>query len=157
MQAAFQWLYDNLFNYMIPLCMLCLLRIAMCLVELRHMARLRERRGIFRSGVSQYAEIGCFAGLFLGFVCVCLVHNTPAAVAVCAVASVFFGVVGYRFGKKKGRAVDDFWRQVVSELDESQISRVEIANDVGGLLDTLDVYDNDPPADGADGTKQEER
>ena len=42
-QTALQWLYDNLYSYMIPVCALCVLRIAVCLMELGHVRRLREK------------------------------------------------------------------------------------------------------------------
>ena len=42
-QTALNWLYDNLYNYMIPVCGLCVLRVVVSLLELGHMKRLRDK------------------------------------------------------------------------------------------------------------------
>ena len=36
-QTALNWLYDNLYNYMIPVCGLCVLRVIVAFLELGHM------------------------------------------------------------------------------------------------------------------------
>ena len=65
-QTALQWLYDNLYSYMIPVCALCVLRIAVCLMELGHVRRLREKKCVFRYVGGQYREIGAFTGILIG-------------------------------------------------------------------------------------------
>ena len=89
-QTALQWLYDNLYSYMIPVCALCVLRIAACLMELGHVRRLREKKCVFRYVGGQYREIGAFTGILSGAVLICLL---PRLVLVCAAAAAVLGVI----------------------------------------------------------------
>lgn len=144
LQKALLWLTENYYNYMIPLCMLCVLRVAMCLLELKHMKRLRDKKFVFRSVGNHYKEIGTFIGLFIGFVAACAL---PLKL-VWIVVAVVLGVIGFKVGAKKGVATDEFWRQVIEEIKTSEdAEKLEDApaldNGVGALLDTLDVYDDD--------------
>lgn len=148
LQKALLWLTENFYNYMIPLCMLCVLRVAMCLLELKHMKRLRDKKFVFRSVVNHYKEIGTFIGLFIGFVAACAF---PLKL-VWIVVAVVLGVVGFKGGAKKGAATDEFWRQVIEEIKASEdAEKLEDApvldNGVGALLDTLDVYDDEEKAE----------
>ena len=67
-QTALNWLYDNLYNYMIPVCGLCVLRVVVSLLELGHMKRLRDKKFVFRKVGVQYRDIGAFTGLFIGLI-----------------------------------------------------------------------------------------
>ena len=78
-QTALQWLYDNLYSYMIPVCALCVLRIAVCLMELGHVRRLREKKCVFRYVGGQYREIGAFTGILIGAV---LIQPKPRFVPI---------------------------------------------------------------------------
>ena len=153
---AVAWLMKNLYNYMIPLCLLCVLRVVMCRLELRHMKHLREKKFVFRSVSSHYKEIGTFIGLFIGFVLICLL---PLKLLWAAVA-VVLGIVGFKIGKKKGDAEDEFWREVIAEVAASgDGDKLDAAPDVdasiGGFIDTIDVYDEGETAPASDEEKAE--
>ena len=145
--TALAWLMENLYRYMIPVCALCVLRVVMCLIEIRHMNRLRDKKFVFRAQVNHYTEIGTFIGLFIGSVLVCVL---PLKLLWAAVA-VVLGIVGFKLGKKKGQKVDEFWREVIEEMAASEDAEKlknapEIDRSVAGLLDDLDLYGEDAPA-----------
>lgn len=154
MQNALNWLYENLYNYMIPLCALCVLRIIMCLLELTHMRKLREKKFVYRRVGSHYSEIGTFIGLLIGCGLVCLI---PSLALLFAAVAIVLGVVGYLLGKKKGAEMDAFWKDVMDEAaaseDAHKINALSVESNLGGLIDTLDVFDkpedtgNDTPAE----------
>ena len=83
-QTALNWLYDNLYNYMIPVCGLCVLRVVVSLLELGHMKRLRDKKFVFRKVGVQYRDIGAFTGLFIGSVLICLLPKLGLLFAVVA-------------------------------------------------------------------------
>ena len=146
-RTALAWLMENLYNYMIPICLLCVLRVIMCLIELSHMKRLREKKFVFRAQYKHYAEIGTFVGLFIGSILVCVL---PLKLLWAAVA-VVLGVVGQKIGKKKGLEKDEFWKEVVEEMAASEDAEKlenapQIDRSVAGLLDDLDLYGEDAPA-----------
>lgn len=145
-REAILWLQENFYNYMIPLCLLCVLRVAMCLIEIKHMKRLRDKKFVFRKQGGHYREIGLFAGLFVGFVLSCVLPLRAVWVAL----GVVLGIVGFKIGAKKGDAADDFWREVIAEMAaeaetaEKLESAPEIDTSLGGFLTQLDVYDEAP-------------
>ena len=146
-RTALVWLMENLYNYMIPICLLCVLRVIMCLIELSHMRRLREKKFVFRAQYKHYAEIGTFIGLFIGSILVCVL---PLKLLWAAVA-VVLGVVGHKIGKKKGLEKDAFWKEVIAEMAASEDAEKlenapQIDRTVAGLLDDLDLYGEDAPA-----------
>ena len=143
-EKAAAWLLENLYNYMIPICLLCLWRFFICALELRHIKRMREKKFIFRSVRNQYKEIGTFIGLLIGSVLVCVL---PLKI-LWAVVAVVLAVLGFKIGAKKGAEKDEFWRQVIEELSQSEEGELledapKLNNDIGALLDTLDVYDEE--------------
>ena len=115
-QTALNWLYDNLYNYMIPVCGLCVLRVVVSLLELGHMKRLRDKKFVFRKVGVQYRDIGAFTGLFIGSVLICLL---PKLGLLFAVVAAGLTVLGYQIGKRKGDEADRIWQAVVNELAES--------------------------------------
>ena len=143
LRNVFAWLMENLYNYMIPICLLCVLRVVVCFLELRHMARLREKKFVFRKVGNHYKEIGIFVGLFIGSVLVCVL---PLKLLWAAVA-VVLAVIGFKVGAKKGAAADAFWREVIEEIKASEEAEMlesapVIGDDIGVLLDILDVCDD---------------
>ena len=141
MHTALQWLYDNLYNYMIPICGLCVLRVVVSFLELAHMKRLRDKKFVFRRVSGQYREIGAFTGLFIGGVLICLLPKLGLLLALVA------AVVGYRIGKRKGDEADRIWQEVVNELAASEegekVNALSIESNIHGLIDTLDVFDQE--------------
>ena len=151
-QTALNWLYDNLYNYMIPICGLCVLRVVVAFLELAHMKRLRDKKFVFRKVSVQYRDIGAFTGLFLGSVLICLL---PKLGLLFALVAAGLTVLGYQIGKRKGDAADRIWQDVVNELSQGEdghkINALEIESNIHGLIDTLDVFDKEekpaPPAE----------
>lgn len=148
LQKAATWLLDNLYNYMIPICLLCVWRFFVCALELRHIKRMREKKFVFRSARNQYKEIGTFIGLLIGSVLVCVL---PLKI-LWGVVAVVLAVLGFKIGAKKGEEKDEFWRQVVEEIANSEDGEMleeapKLNNDIGALLDTLDVYDDEEKAE----------
>ena len=148
-RTALAWLLDNLYNYMVPICLLCVLRVVMCLFELNHMKRLREKKFVFRAQYKQYTEIGTFIGLFIGSVLVCA---APLKL-LWAVVAVVLAIVGFKVGKKKGLEKDEFWKEVIEEMAASEdAEKLEntprIDRSVAGLLDDLDLYGDEKAVTG---------
>ena len=116
-QTALNWLYDNLYNYMIPVCGLCVLRVIVAFLELGHMKRLRDKKFVFRKVSVQYRDIGAFTGLFIGSMLICLF---PKLGLLFAVVAAGLTVLGYQIGKRKGDEADRIWQEVVNELAQSE-------------------------------------
>lgn len=162
-QTALNWLYDNLYNYMIPVCGLCVLRVVVSFLELAHMKRLRDKKFVFRKVSVQYRDIGAFTGLFIGSVLICLF---PKLGLLFAVAAAGLTVLGYQIGKRKGDEADRIWQEVVNELSEGEdahkINAISVESNIHGLIDTLDVFDKEEtsapeePAEAAAAPEREE-
>ena len=144
-REAIVWLQENFYNYMIPITALCVLRVVMCLIEIRHMNRLRDKKFVFRKQGSHYREIGLFVGLFVGLVLACVLPLKPVWIAL----GVVLAVIGFKIGAKKGDEVDAFWREVIAEMSaeaekaEQLENAPEIDTSLAGFLDALDVYNDE--------------
>ena len=147
-REAIVWLQENFYNYMIPITALCVLRVVMCLIEIRHMNRLRDKKFVFRKQGSHYREIGLFVGLFVGLVLACVLPLKPVWIAL----GVVLAVIGFKIGAKKGDEVDAFWREVIAEMSaeaekaEQLENAPEIDTSLAGFLDALDVYNDEEEA-----------
>ncbi len=113
LQTVYHAVYDNLYNFMVPVCMLCVLRIVMCFIELGRIKQLREKKNRFLSCKNQYTEIPGEAGMLIGSVLTCLMPKLwplwiPVAIVLC--------VIGCMKGKKKAAEVDAYWREVGLEF-----------------------------------------
>ena len=143
-QTALNWLYDNLYSYMIPVCGLCVLRVIVSFLELAHMKRLRDKKFVFRKVSVQYRDIGAFTGLFIGSVLICLF---PKLGLLFAAVAAGLTVLGYQIGKRKGDEADRIWQEVVNELSESEdahkVNALSVESNIHGLIDTLDVFDKE--------------
>ena len=144
-REAIVWLQENFYNYMIPITALCVLRVVMCLIEIRHMNRLRDKKFVFRKQGSHYREIGLFVGLFVGLVLACVLPLKLVWIAL----GVVLAVIGFKIGAKKGDEVDVFWREVIAEMSaeaekaEQLENAPEIDTSLAGFLDALDVYNDE--------------
>ena len=144
-REAIVWLQENFYNYMIPITALCVLRVVMCLIEIRHMNRLRDKKFVFRKQGSHYREIGLFVGLFVGLVLACVLPLKLVWIAL----GVVLAVIGFKIGAKKGDEVDAFWREVIAEMSaeaekaEKLENAPEIDTSLAGFLDALDVYNDE--------------
>ena len=147
-REAIVWLQENFYNYMIPITALCVLRVVMCLIEIRHMNRLRDKKFVFRKQGSHYREIGLFVGLFVGLVLSCVLPLKLVWIAL----GVVLAVIGFKIGAKKGDEVDAFWREVIAEMSaeaekaEQLENAPEIDTSLAGFLDVLDVYNDEEEA-----------
>ena len=163
MQTALNWLYDNLYNYMIPVCGLCVLRVIVAFLELGHMKRLREKKFVFRKVCVLYRDIGAFTVLFIGSVLICLF---PKLGLLFAVVAAGLTVLGYQIGTRKGDEADRIWQEVVNELAQSEdahkVNAISVESNIHGLIDTLDVFDKEEtpapeePAEAAAAPESEE-
>ena len=113
-------------------------------LELAHMKRLRDKKFVFRRVSGQYREIGAFTGLFIGSVLICLL---PKLSLLFAAAAAGLAGAGYRIGKRKGEEADRSWQEVVNELAASEegekVNALSIESNIHGLIDTLDVFDQE--------------
>ena len=107
MEKLIAFLTENLYNYMIPVCLLCLFRIFMCVLQTSRTYKLRKKLK-FHSVRAFYAEIGCWIGIFIGSVITCCLPGIWYAGMLLAIV---LGVVGFKRGKKKGIAEDNYWRE----------------------------------------------
>ena len=122
LQTVYTAVYDNLYNFMIPVCMLCVLRIVMCIIELARIKQLRETKNRFLSCKSQYTEIPGEAGMLIGSVLTCLMPKLwplwiPVAIVLC--------VIGCKLGRKKAAGVDAYWREVGLEFQRLNKDAIE--------------------------------
>lgn len=122
LQTVYTTIYDNLYRFMVPVCMLCILRIAICSIELGRIKQLREKKNRFLSCKNQYTEIPGELGMFIGSVLTCLMPKLwplwiPVAIVLC--------VIGCKMGKKKAAEVDAYWREVGLEMKRLEKTAIE--------------------------------
>lgn len=122
LQTVYTAVYDNLYRFMVPVCMLCILRIAVCSIELGRIKQLREKKNRFLSCKNQYTEIPGELGMFIGSVLTCLMPKLwplwiPVAIVLC--------IIGCRMGKKKAAEVDAYWREVGLEMQRLEKTAIE--------------------------------
>ena len=122
LQTVYTAVYDNLYRFMVPVCMLCALRIAMCFIELARIKQLREKKNRFLSCKNQYTEIPGEAGMLIGSILTCLMPKLwplwiPVAIVLC--------VIGCKLGKKKAAEVDAYWREVGLEFQRLNKDAIE--------------------------------
>ena len=119
---AYTAVTENLHRFMVPVCMLCVLRIVMCYIELARIKQLREKKNRFLSCKNQCTEIPGEIGMLIGSVPACLMPKLwpvflPVAIALC--------VVGCRMGRKKAAEVDAYWREVGLEMKRLNQDAIE--------------------------------
>jgi len=135
MAKIFTWLYDNLYRYMVPIGLLNILRIVICYLELGRIKQLREKQHRFLSGLKQTAEIYAEAGCLIGVVFTCLVSKLWfVGWALCVVLAV----LGYKKGKAKGLADDEFWRGVGLEMQKTDAGNAVEGEDQPRLEETYE-------------------
>ena len=122
LQTVYTTIYDNLYRFMVPVCMLCILRIAVCSIELGRIKQLREKKNRFLSCKNQYTEIPGELGMFIGSVLTCLMPKLwplwiPVAIVLC--------IIGCKMGKKKAAEVDAYWREVGLEMKRLEKTAIE--------------------------------
>ena len=151
MTAAFNWIYENLRNFMIPVCLLCVLRTVICTLEMGRIRHLREKKDRFLSAANQIKEIGAEIGVFIGDV---IANLVPRLWFITLPLTVVLGVVGYRMATKKAQFSDDYWREVGKErmrlkgdaLETTEAPALE--SGIGGIMNAaMDYAAEDEPAE----------
>lgn len=113
MQAVLDFINNHVRDIFIPLTALALLRVGMCLAQLKRMARLREKKGAYHAVRGHYEELGVWFGALAGLLLPVIVPGLWYAGLALAIVG---GIIGQRVGVKKGRALDDIYREVAWEL-----------------------------------------
>lgn len=122
MQNLFNAMYTHLYSYMIPICLLCVYRIVVCFFELAKIKSMRDKQGRFRSSKNQYTEIYCFAFALVGGILTCLLRKLWF---VFIPLTIILGVIGGKLGVKKGREIDELWRDVAEEMRKMEAAELE--------------------------------
>ena len=113
MQKVIDFINTHTYDIFIPLTALALLRLGMCLAQLKKTAAIREKKGIYHAVRENYAEMGAWLGILPFSV---LAVALPRIWYVWIVLAVIGGVIMGRAGKKKGVELDNIYREVAWEL-----------------------------------------
>ena len=112
MQTVIDFINKHLYDCFIPLTALAVLRIGVCLAQLKRTAALREKKGAYHAVGHNYTEIGAWLGILVGFVLVLATRLWYVGVPL----SVVLGILVGKLGKKKGAELDAIYRDVAWEL-----------------------------------------
>lgn len=113
MQAVLDFINNHVRDIFIPLTALALLRVGMCLAQLKRMTHLREKKGAYHAVRGHCEELGVWFGALAGLLLPVIVPGLWYAGLALAIVG---GVIGQRIGVKKGQALDDIYREVAWEL-----------------------------------------
>lgn len=113
MQAVLDFINTHTYDIFIPLTALAVLRILVCRAQLKKIASIREKKGVYHAVTGNYTEIGAWIGVLIGLVPVLFLPKLWYAGLALAVV---LGIVGGKRGKKKGAELDDIYRDVALEL-----------------------------------------
>ena len=112
MQTVIDFINKHLYDCFIPLTALGVLRIGMCLAQLKRTGQIREKKGVYHAVGHNYTEIGAWIGILAGFVLVLITRLWYVGLPL----SVALGLLGGKLGKKKGAELDAIYRDVAWEL-----------------------------------------
>ena len=112
MQTVIDFINKHLYDVFIPLTALAVLRIIVCLAQLKHIAALRKKKGTYHVVGHNYTEIGAWLGILVGFVLVLATRLWYVGLPL----SVVLGILIGKLGKKKGAELDAIYRDVAWEL-----------------------------------------
>ena len=127
MQAVLDFINKHHYDIFIPLTALAVLRIIVCRAQLKKIASLREKKGVYHAVGGNYTEIGVWLGTLPGLV---LALAAPKLWYAGLVLAVIGGILLGKAGKKKGAEQDDIYREVAWELKhevEAEAAREEAA------------------------------
>lgn len=113
MQAVLDFINTHTYDIFIPLTALAVLRILVCRAQLKKIASIREKKGVYHAVGGNYTEIGVWLGTLPGFA---LTLFLPKLWYAGLALAVVLGIVGGKRGKKKGAELDDIYRDVALEL-----------------------------------------
>ena len=113
MQKVIELIQTHTYDFFIPLTALALLRLGLCLAQLKKTASIRKKKGVYHAVRGHYTEIGVWLGVLpacvLGLV---LPKLWYAWLALGVVAAIVLG----KAGQKKGTELDGIYREVAWEL-----------------------------------------
>lgn len=147
MDKIIHFLTDNLLSYMIPVCLFCVYRIIVCLMELGRTKTLREKRGVFHSVRSQYSQIGTFSLALIGGILTCLM---PRLWYFFMLVMVALGYAGYRIGRSRGQEMDEIYRQVALEMKKMETEELTGRQNrpaLSGIDGFLESFAGEDPAE----------
>ena len=98
MQAVLDFINNHVRDIFIPLTALALLRVGMCLAQLKRMTHLREQKGSYHAVRGHYEELGVWFGALAGLLLPVIVPGLWYAGLALAIVG---GVIGQRIGVKK--------------------------------------------------------
>lgn len=155
MQSVINFIHQYAGGFFTVFIALAVLRCVLCLIELRHTARLRDKKGKYHSVRGQYSEIGGWIFSLPG-----LIWGVAAAPKLWYGALLLAAVgfwLGYRLGRRKGRALDAMYREIALELQQeeaAEAAREAAAHTLEGGGEPLPEHDvtaeAEEPADTAD-------
>ena len=132
MQAVLDFINTHIYDIFIPLTALAVLRILVCRAQLKKIASLRDKKGVYHAVGGNYTEIGVWLGTLPGFA---LALAAPKLWYAGLVLVVLGGILLGKAGKKKGVEQDDIYREVALELRreaEAEAARQEAARTLEG-------------------------
>ena len=112
MQTVIDFINKHLYDCFIPLTALGVLRIGMCLAQLKRTGQIREKKGVYHAVGHNYTGIGAWIGILAGFVLVLITRLWYVGLPL----SVVLGLIGGRLGRKKGAELDAIYRDVAWKL-----------------------------------------
>ena len=151
MKAVLDFINTHIYDIFIPLTALAVLRIIVCLAQLKTVASHREKKGVYHAVTGHYAEIGAWLGTLVGFVpALVLPRLWYLWLAVAVVGAVFGG----KAGKKKGAELDNIYREVAWELKHEAAAQAAREEASHTLEDGAELPESDEAA-GAENTDNE--
>ena len=107
MQKVIELIQTDTYDFFIPLTALALLRLGLCLAQLKKTASIRKKKGVYHAVRGHYTEIGVWLGVLpacvLGLVLPMLWY---AWLALGVVAAIVLG----KAGQMKGTELDGIYR-----------------------------------------------
>ncbi len=113
MQKVIELIQTHTYDFFIPLTALALLRLGLCLAQLKKTASIRKKKGVYHAVRGHYTEIGVWLGVLPACVLgLALPKLWYAWLALGVVAAIVLG----KAGQKKGTELDGIYREVAWEL-----------------------------------------
>ena len=113
MQKVIELIQTHTYDFFIPLTALALLRLGLCLAQLKKTASIRKKKGVYHAVRGHYTEIGVWLGVLPACVLgLALPKLWYAWLALGVVAAIALG----KAGQKKGTELDGIYREVAWEL-----------------------------------------
>ena len=137
MQKVIELIQTHTYDFFIPLTALALLRLGLCLAQLKKTASIREKKGVYHAVRGHYTEIGVWLGVLPACVLgLALPKLWYAWLALGVVAAIILG----KAGQRKGTELDGIYREVAWELKheaEAEAAREAAAHTLTPVAEEL--------------------